>query len=66
MPNLVRRNNGHYPPPLLCYPVLRQPGTRLSARERDITYTLNCYAGWTYEKISSSLSVSYTAISASL
>ena len=66
MPNLVRRNNGHHPPPLLRYPVLRQPGTRLSARERDIAYTLNRYAGWTHEKIGSSLGVSRSAISASL
>lgn len=44
MPNLVRRNNGHHPPPLR-YPVLRQPGTRLSIRERDIAYNLNRYAG---------------------
>ena len=66
MPNLVRWNNGHYLPPLLCYPVLQQLGTRLSAHERDIAYTLNRYAGWTHKKIGSSLSVSYSAISASL
>ena len=37
MPNLIRQNRGHHPPPLR-YPVLRDPGTRLSFRERDIAY----------------------------
>jgi hypothetical protein len=66
MPNLVRQNHSHYPPPLLRYLVLQQPGTRLSVCERDIIYTLNRYTSWTHEKISSSLSVSHSAISASL
>ena len=33
MPNLVRRQRGHHP---IQYPILRDPGTRLSYRERDI------------------------------
>ena len=65
MPNLVRRRRGHHPSPLR-YLVLRQLGTRLSVRERDIAYTLNRYASWTHERIGSSLGVSRSAISASL
>ena len=45
MPNLIRRNRGHHPPPPpLRYPLLREPGARLSYRERDIAYTLNRHA----------------------
>ena len=33
MPNLVPRQRGHHP---IQYPILRDPGTRLSYRERDI------------------------------
>ena len=36
MPNLIRYKRGHHPPPMLSYPVLRNAGTRLSLRERDI------------------------------
>ena len=66
MPNLIRHKRGHHPPLMLSYLVLRNAGTRLSLRERDIAYSLNCYAGWTHEKIGSSLGVSRNAISASL
>ena len=66
MPNLVRQNRSHHPPPLLRYPVLQQPGTRLSIHERDITYTLNRYASWTHDRIGHRLGVSRSAISASL
>ena len=45
MPNLIRHKRGHHPPPMLSYPVLRNAGTRLSLRERDIAYSLNRYAG---------------------
>ena len=66
MPNLIRRNRGHHPPPLLRYPVLRDLGTRLSFRGRDIAYSLHRHAGWTHERIGGSLSVSRDTISASL
>ena len=66
MLNLIRQNRGHYPPPLLRYPVLRDPGTRLSFCERDIAYSLNRHAGWTYEKIGWSLGVSRDTVSFSL
>ena len=66
MPNLIRYKRGHHPPPMLSYPVLRNTETRLSLREHNIAYSLNRYAGWTHEKIGSSLGVSCSAISASL
>jgi len=66
MLNLIRHKRGHHLPPMLSYPVLRNAGTRLSLRERDIAYSLNRYAGWTHERIGSSLGVSRSAISASL
>ena len=36
MPNLIRHKRGHHPPPMLSYPVLRNAGTRLSLREREV------------------------------
>ena len=44
MPNLVRRQRGHHPP-IIRYPILRDPGTRLTYHERNITYSLSQYAG---------------------
>jgi hypothetical protein len=65
MPNLIRRNGGHHPPPIK-YPVLRDPGTRLSYRERDIIYSLNQHAGWTHTKIGNTLGISWDTITSSL
>ena len=65
MPPLVRRR-GRYPP--IQYPrdPLRDPGTRLSDRKRNIAYSLNRYAGWSYSRISSSLGLSKYTITTSL
>ena len=51
MPNLIRHKRGHHLPPLLSYPVIQNAGTRLFLRERNIAYSLDRYAGWTYNKI---------------
>ena len=68
MPNLVRRQRGHHPP--IQYPILRDPlrdpGTRLSYRERDIIYSLNQHAGWTHRRIGSTLGVSRDTVTCSL
>jgi len=61
MPNLIRQNRGHHPPPIQ-YPILRDPGTQLSHRERDIAYSLNRYTGWAHRRISSSLGISTQGI----
>jgi transposase len=65
MPNLIRRNNGNQPP-RIRYPILRDPGTRLSYRERDTTYSLAQYAGWTHRKIGTSLGIPERTISNAL
>ena len=65
MPNLIRRNNGHHPPPIQ-YPILRDSGTRLSYRERNITHSLSQYAGWNHRRIGASLGIPYRTISNSL
>jgi transposase len=62
MPNLIRRNRGYHPPPLIRYPILRDPGTR----ERDIAYSLKHDANWTDERIASSLGISRQTISNSI
>jgi hypothetical protein len=36
MPNLIRHKRGHHSPPMLSHPVLRNAGTRLSLREREV------------------------------
>ena len=63
MPNLVCRQRGHHP---IQYPTLRDPGTRLSYRERDITYSLSQHAGWQHHKIATSLGIPRRTISNSL
>ena len=69
MPSLVRWH-GYHPPRIQSPPVfrdhLRDPGTRLSYRERDITYSLSQYAGWKHREIASSLGVPRRTISNSL
>ena len=68
MPNFVRRQRGHHP--LIQYPIHRDPlrdlGTRLSYRERNIIYSLNQHAGWTYRRIGSTLGVSRDIVTCSL
>jgi transposase len=65
MPNLIRHKRGHHPPPIQ-YPRLRDPGTRLSYRERDIVYSLNQHAGWTHEKVGYSLGISKDTVTYTL
>jgi len=70
MPNLTRQRRGYHPPRPIQYPIFRDlsrdPGTRLSYRERDIAYSLKHQAAWTDERIASSLGISRQTISNSL
>jgi len=62
MPNLVRRQRGHHP---IQYPILRDPGTRLFYRERNITYSLS-HASWQHYEIATSLGIPRRTILSSL
>ena len=66
MPNLIRRNRGYHPPPATQYPIHRDPGTRLSYRERDTAYSLSEYASWTNREIAGTLGVPERTVSNAL
>jgi DNA-binding CsgD family transcriptional regulator len=59
------QKRGYHPPPIQ-YPILRDLGTRLSYRERDIAYTLKYHASWADKCIARSLGISRETISNSL